>query len=266
MDMETSAKQAEGDGAFAYWPGNVAKHRIVETIARRSEPIRVLDYGAGNGGHWPELLRRWPHISLTAFEPHEPSCVQLRERFRGLPNARVVSQVEQADQLDAVVSFSVLEHVLDRPAYVETAFRWLRPGGTFYLSYDDGHFRRKFDLSSRDFEPIREHLRNLGAPLWPKIGKIGWYQSRVRKSDADRIIADAGFEVVGERYENIESMKRLACAMPVQDRAAFMDFWMNMETELNARFAISGNERWGDANMLWREMGTRTLELRRPAG
>jgi SAM-dependent methyltransferase len=265
MDMKTSANSQATAEAIVYWPGNVAKHRIVKLLAQSGQAIHVLDYGAGNGGNWPELLRRFPHISLTAFEPHEPSCVQLRQRFSDLPNARVVSQVVQADQVDAVVSFSVLEHVFDRPAYIETAFRWLRPGGLFYLSYDDGHFRRKLDLSFPDLGPIREHVCNLGASLWPKIGKIGWYQSRVRKADADDMIAKAGFEIVGERYENMESMKRLACAMSGREQAEFMEFWMETETTLNARFAVLGKERLGDANLLWREMATRTVELRRPA-
>ena len=264
--MKTSADPKAQPSPLAFWPGNVAKHRILKLLVQSAEPIAVLDYGAGSGGHWPEVLRRFPHISLTAFEPYEPSCVSLRERFRDLPNARVVSHVETAHQVDAVVSFSVLEHVYDRPSYIETAFRWLRPGGTFFLSYDDGHFRRKLDLSAPSLGPLREHFGNLGAPLWPRIGKKAWYQARVQKADADRIIAGAGFEIVAERYENMESMKRLACAMPVAKLGAFMDFWLETESALNDRFSIEGKAHLGDANLLWHEMATRTLELRRPSG
>ena len=49
----------------------------------------------------------------------------------------------------AVVSFSVLEHVVDRRRYFEAMRTNLRRDGCVYLNYDSGHFVADVDLVER---------------------------------------------------------------------------------------------------------------------
>ena len=55
-------------------------------------------------------------------------------------------------RLDAgifLVSFSVLEHVVDRRRYLQAARANLAPGGRAYLNYDSGHFTVDADPAER---------------------------------------------------------------------------------------------------------------------
>jgi SAM-dependent methyltransferase len=248
-----------------YWKGNVAKARILnEILARTSGDCVVFDFGAGAGGDWPEILADFPKLELVAYEPFAPSAARLRTKLNGLA-ATVVEDIGTANiHADFVVSFSVFEHVFDRLAYLRQARKALKPSGSMFLNYDDGHFRQNWDLSRPGswLGPLREHTRNQLAPLWPKLGRVHMYQARVARQDCDELVAEAGFVCVGERYENLASLKNMAKTIP-EDRAnEFTRFWLNIEDELNAKFRAPIQTEMGDSVNLWREMASRTLELR----
>jgi hypothetical protein len=245
------------------WFGNVAKMRIIDRIVSVPGPKRVFDYGAGSGGDWPETLARYPEIQLYAYEPSK-AVRKLRGR---IPSATILDDIALHSlpiAADFIVSFSVFEHVYDRPAYLATARRHLAPSETFFLNYDDGHFRKSIDLNAPGswVGPMREHITSLGAGVWPKIGMVGRYQKRVLPDDADRMVADAGFKVASVRYENLISLKNLAHCLPDDQRAKFAEYWLKTETDLNERFSFAGKPSLGDDNILWREMASRSLELK----
>jgi Methyltransferase domain len=68
---------------------------------------------------------------------------------------------------DFIVSFSVFEHVYNRPACLAAARRHLAPGGNFFLYYDDDHFGNSIDLNVPGSwgGPMREHMNNLVSGL-----------------------------------------------------------------------------------------------------
>ena len=256
MDSERCAGAASSQAAALAWYGNAAKMRIIARVVADGQPKTVFDFGAGGGAGWAETLRLHPEITLIAYEPHPPSARRLR---RSVPTAQVYDgDAAKVDaEADIAVSFSVFEHVADRPAYLRHAMRSLRPGGTFFLNYDDGHFRHPGSTL--------DALRNRLAPILPSIGLKGLYQATVRKDDADRMVAEAGFVMIHDRYENLEGMKELAKTIPPGARADFARIWLALEDELNARFCqVTGRVFHGDATNLWRELASRTLELRKP--
>lgn len=250
-----------------FWVGNVAKARIVSRIvADPRRALTVFDYGAGRGGDWPSVLVHRPGIDLICFEPDQAAAAALRAALAGT-TARVLTakEFEAADfAADHIVSFSVFEHVLDRPAYLAQAKRLLARDGTFHLNYDDGHFRTSLDLDeARDWKlNVTETLRNRAAGLWPRVGREHLYQARVRRVDVDRLVAEAGLAIAEERYENLRSLKQLAKTIPPDRVQEFTSWWIEIEDRLNDRFRASGEERMGDHVNLWREMGSRTLVLR----
>lgn len=266
-ERELSATTA--DTAPYYWIGNIAKSRVIgRVLADPRARLVVFDYGAGRGGDWPTILDRHHNIELHCFEPHGPSRQDLAQRLAG-SRATIHPEIETvALAADVIVSFSVLEHVYDRPRYLAHAKRLLAPDGVFHLNYDDGHFRTALDLDRHQgFKvSIANYFQHRLAGLWPRIGRIGLYEARVPRAAADHMIAKAGFEIAAERYENLTSFKSLVKTLPEERRQAFTRLWLDVEERLNREFRVEGTEHLGDTANLWREMGSRTLELRHARG
>lgn len=250
-----------GPAALA-WFGNAAKMRIIQALTADAKPKTIFDFGAGRGAGWPETLALHPEITLICYEP-SGAAAELR---KAVPSAQVFNgDIGEVDaQADYIVSFSVFEHVYDRGAYLANARRLLKPGGKFFLNYDDGHFRKRLDLNdtSNWSGTLREHLRNLAAPVLPRIGQVGHYQARVNRHDVDLMVSSAGFETIESRYENLASLKSLSGSVPADDRARFATFWLDVEERLNQDFDIAVKSWLGDPALLWREMASRTLSLR----
>ena len=255
MDSVRETDPAEMSPAALAWYGNAAKMRIMERLIADRTPRIVFDYGAGGGAGWAETLRLHPEITLFAYEPDPESARRLRQ---AVPGAQLF-EGDVADvsvQADIAVSFSVFEHVADRRTYLHHAMRCLKPGGTFFLNYDDGHFRHPGNRL--------DSLRNLAAPILPRIGLTRYYQSTVRKEDADRMIADAGFTVVDDRYENLEGIKNLSKTIEAASRAGFARMWLDLEGRLNREFTRQSAQAFhGDSTNLWLELASRTLELKK---
>jgi SAM-dependent methyltransferase len=250
-----------------YWYGNAAKIEIIDEIlaAANGRAITVFDYGCGDAGDWPQILRDHPNVRLIGYEPGS-NARAAAERLQGL-DARIYSgnEIETLEgPADYIVSFSVFEHVYDRPAYLRHARRILAPGGTFMLNYDDGHFRNVVDLARlREAIPeVRSRMHNVLQPLLGAAGMRGNYQRRVARKDADALIASAGFRVDREAYHNVRSLKLLARGIAEEKRQEFARFWVGVEQELNRRFLDRSKETMGDDANLWREMMSRTLWLR----
>ena len=250
-----------------YWYGNAAKIEIIDEIltAANGRAVAVFDYGCGDAGDWPQILRDHPNVRMFGYEPG-PNARVAAERLQGL-DARIYSgnEIETLEgPADYIVSFSVFEHVYDRPAYLRHAKRVLAPGGTFMLNYDDGHFRNVVDLARlREAIPeVRSRMHNVLQPVLGAVGMRGNYQRRVARKEADALIAAAGFHVDREAYHNVRSLKLLARGIAEEKRQEFARFWVGIEQELNRRFLDRGRETMGDDANLWREMMSRTLWLR----
>jgi SAM-dependent methyltransferase len=236
------------------WFGNAAKMRIIGEITEDPRTRTILDYGAGEGRGWAAVLALHPQLSLICYEPDPVRAAALRAN---VPTAQVLEgdAANLEVEADVLVSFSVFEHVYDRRAYLAQAWRCLKPGGRFYLNYDDGHFR---EPSSR-----AEWLRNRLAPVLPLVGQIHHFQARVIREEADRLVREAGFEILRIRYENLRSFKVLSKTIEASKRSEFARLWLDVEDRLNAEFGTTGSHFLGDNVNLWREMGSRTLELTR---
>lgn len=267
MSVPKGDRLQSDEARLLFWPGNIAKARIVGEILERAagRPVTVLDFGCGNLGQWPQVMRSHTTLRLIGYEPDPRAIAEALERARGL-NAEVWGGdglEKLTGDYDYIVSFSVFEHIHDRAGYLRTASRLLASHGTFFLNYDDGHFRHCLDpeAPAASLRMTREWLKNSLAPLWLWVGLTRWYQSRVTRSEADRLVREAGFVVRSERYENLLSFKDLAKTLPPEKRVEFADFWKEVEEVLNRRFLVHGEPRLGDSANLWSVLGSRTLEL-----
>jgi trans-aconitate methyltransferase len=207
--------------------GNTAKLHCLQlidrTVAATDGTFRIVDLGCGTGSNFVELLRRRPNVEYVGVEPSDAAAAEAR---RLLPDAEIVNAAAYEVRLEpahAVVSFSVLEHVVDRPRYMEAVRAHIRIDGRVYLNYDSGHFVTA-DLAER--------AKALASQGFARLGSESHYRARVREAEFARLIADAGLRVVEEKSFNTD-VKRLFPAVPPETRDTFMERWLAFELELN---------------------------------
>ena len=213
-------------GALSH--GNSAKLYCLQLIddaaARTDGEFRVLDLGCGTGSNALELLRRRPNVRYVGVEPSRPAAEQAR---RALPDAEILNQTAyglRVGPAHVVVSFSVLEHVVDRSRYFEAIRSNLRPDGRVYLNYDSGHF-------VADADPI-ERAKTFASHVLARIGSESHYRARVRDREFRTLVADAGLDIVEDKVFNTD-IKRLYRLVPEPHRDVFMERWLAFELELN---------------------------------
>ncbi len=253
-----------------YWLGNSAKTSIVAEILERhqaGEALLIFDYGCGDGGDWPKILGEHSSIKLIGYEPDPASFRQAQQRLEGY-NVELHTGEEIASlqlRADYIVSFSVLEHVCDRTAFLSHAKRLLADGGMCFLNYDDGHFRYgiEFNRPSTWGSPLREWLRSTMSPPLAALGLSRRYQRRVVAEDIDRLIARQGFSIQRVAYHNLTCLKQLYKTVPSHQQEAFVRHWLEIESALNRDCAANMTVVChGDRVNLWQYMPTRTLYLR----
>ena len=252
-----------------YWIGNIAKSRIIDEVlatAPGPKPVTVFDYGCGDGGDWPDILRDYPHIRLVCYEPNPLSLAKAKNRLSGYPVQLTTGDEIEALRCEAnfIVSFSVFEHVVDRKQFLEYAKRNLSREGIFFLNYDDGHFRNFLDLADLNTwsEAVRSFIRTIISRPIAAIGHTSRFQRRVFAIDADRLVANAGFKILGKDYHNLTCLKDLSKSIPPDQSQEFASWWLDTELVLNRRFKFElAAAKYGDKVNLWRHMPTRTLRL-----
>lgn len=208
--------------------GNTAKLYCLELIDRAAahagRELTVLDLGCGTGANFAELLARRPNVRYIGVEPLRAAAEQAR---RTLPGAEIINAPAydvRVDPAHAVVSFSVLEHVVDRPRYLAAVRANLRAGGRVYLNYDSGHFVADADL--------RERVKGLASRVLARLGSESRYRARVRADEFRALVSGAGLRIVDDKLFNTD-VKRLFPLVPDAHRDAFMERWLRFELALN---------------------------------
>lgn len=212
--------------------GNSAKlyalRWIERLIAERAAPIRILDLGCGRALNFVELLRRHPETRYVGIEPLADEVRHARENLRGFDAEVLQGDAYDAherltERFDVVVSFSVLEHVYRREAYLRAARKCLDEDGRLLINYDAGHFR----LPSR-----RDRAKNLVGPLLARAGREHHYQRFVSEQEFADLARRAGLRVLESRAFNTH-LKGVYRVVPEQARAEFMERWLDLELWLN---------------------------------
>jgi SAM-dependent methyltransferase len=208
--------------------GNTAKLYCLQLIERaaaaKDGDFRVLDLGCGTGSAFTELLRRRPNVRYVGVEPLRYAAEEAR---RLLPGAEIINRSAYGLSIEpshAVVSFSVLEHVVDRPRYFEAVRSNLRPDGRVYLNYDSGHFVADADLAER--------AKTFASHVLARLGSESRYRARVTTDEFDGLVAGAGLRVTDDKVFNTD-LKRLVPLVPEGRRADFLEHWLGFELGLN---------------------------------
>jgi trans-aconitate methyltransferase len=208
--------------------GNTAKLYCLEQIDRAAAEadgeFRIVDLGCGTGSNFVELLRRRANVRYVGVEPSRRAAEEAR---RTLPDAEIVNRTAydvRVEPAHAVVSFSVLEHVVDRPRYLEAVRANLRADGRAYLNYDSGHFVADVNVTER--------AKALASRVLARLGSEARYRARVREDEFRELLDAAGLRIADDKVFNTD-LKRLFPLVPEDRRGEFMRRWLAFELGLN---------------------------------
>jgi SAM-dependent methyltransferase len=208
--------------------GNAAKLYCLQLIdgaaAEVEGEFRIVDLGCGNGSNFRELLRRRPSIHYVGVEPLHGAAEEAR---RMLPGAEIINAPAydvRVEPAHAVVSFSVLEHVVDRPRYFEAIRANLRRDGRVYLNYDSGHFVADADLLER--------AKALASRVLARLGSESRYRRRVSATEFRALVEPNRLLVVDDKVFNTD-VKRLLPLVGAESRESFTERWLAFELGLN---------------------------------
>jgi hypothetical protein len=171
-----------------------------------------------------ELVRARPNVTYVGVEPSAGAAGAAR---RLLPQAQIINAPAydvRVEPAHAVVSFSVLEHVVDRPRYFEAMRMNLRDDGCAYLNYDSGHFVADADLGER--------AKGLASRALARLGSESRYRKRVSARELAGLVENSGLQIVDDKVFNTD-VKRLVQLVDREQRDAFMERWLAFELELN---------------------------------
>jgi SAM-dependent methyltransferase len=209
--------------------GNTAKLYCLQLLgaaaANANGTLRILDLGCGDGRNFAELLRRHPNVEYVGVEPSGGDAEAAR---RNLPGAEIINASAydlQLEPADAIASFSVLEHVVDRDAYFASIRNNLAPAGRVYLNYDMGHF-------GPDATPT-ERVKATVARGLARLGSESRYRAPVREEELERLLTDSMLQAIDDKGFNTE-LKLAYRSVPEERKDAFMAQWLSFEVGLNA--------------------------------
>lgn len=130
-------------------PNSNRVRRVVEgTLAalRERRKPRILDVGCGNGWILQALRAAGgPDVQLYGIEP---SSIGVENALRRVPTATIRTGAFGSDSFpflfDAITCSEVIEHVPEKPAFVQALSDSLLPGGSLVLTTPNGRYRETF--------------------------------------------------------------------------------------------------------------------------
>jgi SAM-dependent methyltransferase len=215
--------------------GNSAKLYCLNWIAAQADAqggaLSILDLGCGTSKDFSALLERYPQIRYVGIEPSPAACDVARRNLAGrqatIHTAYAYDVAARLDHetFDVVVSFSVLEHVYRREAYLASVQAGLKPDGRTLINYDAGHFVVPASW--------RERAKNVIGPLLAPLGIERYYQSFVQEADFRHMAAAAGLEIEEARSFNTH-LKGVHKHIPASRADEHMQRWLDYELWLNS--------------------------------
>lgn len=139
-------------------------HGVYYTPEAQDSPLRILDFGCGDGWFLRKMKDKGHHA--VGFEPNPNHASQLAKNL-GLQVFSDLSSLETQQSFDAVTMHFVVEHVSNLHETFKLAHRMLKPSGHFYFiipnigSIEARIFKRKW----HGFDPPR----HLSFPTLPVI-------------------------------------------------------------------------------------------------
>ena len=172
----------------------------------RSEPIRVLELGAGTGGLTAKLLTRFPESTVLAADHSEQMLVEAERKLETFGDRVELAQgafpddyPTETDEFDLVVSSLAIHHLEEdeKKALFDAILAALKPGGWFIngdvVQFDAPHLE---ELSG---DMIENWVRSKG---WEEADFMDEWEASDDYDDPSTLtdqllwLREAGFEAV----------------------------------------------------------------------
>jgi 2-polyprenyl-3-methyl-5-hydroxy-6-metoxy-1,4-benzoquinol methylase len=214
--------------------GNSAKlycvNWIENYIQEHGESIRILDMGSGTSKDFIALLQRYPDVQYIGIEPFAAACELARKNLQG-ENVKIVndSAYDMMGRIvhqpfDILVSFSVMEHVVQRQRHLTSAANCMHENSHFLINYDAGHF-----VFPNGF---KERAKTIIGPLLALFGIERYYQRFVKENDFQQMASTAGLTVSEVKSFNT-MMKGIHKIVPEAHQEEHLERWLDYELWLN---------------------------------
>src|SRR5690606_27172591 len=214
--------------------GNTAKvyclNWIENYIQTHGESIRILDVGSGTSNNFVKLLRRYPNVTYVGVEPYASACEKARQDLQG-ENVKIINDSAYNimgrlvdTPFDIVVSFSVMEHVVQRQRFLDSVAACLSDNAYFLINYDAGHFVHPASF--------KERIKNILGPLLAQFGIEQYYQLFVRDDDFRQMVRKANMSIIESKHFNT-TLKGIHKVVPEDYQEEHLQRWLEYELWLN---------------------------------
>ena len=214
--------------------GNTAKvyclNWIENYIQTQGQGIRILDVGSGTSNNFVELIRRYPNVTYVGVEPYASACEKAKRDLQG-NNVKIIndSAYDIMGRLvdkpfDIVVSFSVMEHVVQRQKFLNSIAECMHNDSYFLINYDAGHFKHPASF--------KERIKNVVGPLLAIVGVEQYYQRFMPENEFRQMVAQAGMTIQEAKSFNT-MLKGIHKVVPAEYQDEHLQRWLEYELWLN---------------------------------
>jgi 2-polyprenyl-3-methyl-5-hydroxy-6-metoxy-1,4-benzoquinol methylase len=214
--------------------GNSAKlyclNWIEAYIKQHGAALRILDLGSGESGGFVKLLHRYPEVQYVGIEPSAAAC-NIARKLLPEQQATIINDYAYDifgrlvhEPFDVIVSFSVMEHVVQRQRHLTSAAACMDKNSHFLINYDAGHFVYP--------KHLKERAKNVIGPMLAWFGIERYYQRFVKEADFHKMAAQAGL-VISEAKSFNTHCKGIHKGVPAAHQDEHMRRWLEYELWLN---------------------------------
>lgn len=214
--------------------GNTAKvyclNWIENYIQTNGENIRILDVGSGTSNNFVELIRRYPDVTYVGVEPYASACEEAKQDLQGNKVTIINDSAYDImgrlidEPFDIVVSFSVMEHVVQRQKFLNSVAECLHKDSYFLINYDAGHFKHPASF--------KERIKNIVGPLLAMVGIEQYYQLFMPENDFRQMVSKAGMSIEDAKSFNT-MLKGIHKVVPEEYKDEHLQRWLDYELWLN---------------------------------
>lgn len=211
-----------------YSNNNTAKEYVLRRVSSsisQDENSSILDFACGTCLIWKSFLEKYPQTNFSGFDFNDDSIKTAKKSF---PNFKETihaldgqKELPFKQQFDIITTFSSLEHVLDKKAFLENIKKLLKSGGIAYLNYDSGHFRS--GKITNIYNYISRILATTG--ITEK-----YYTKKVSLGEIKMLLEKLDLEILDIKYFNLSELKKIH--KEIRDEA-LLEKWYEYELCLN---------------------------------
>ena len=125
---------------------------------------------------------------------------------------------------DIVVSFSVMEHVVQRQKFLNSIAECMHEDSYFLINYDAGHFKHPASF--------KERIKNVVGPLLALVGVEQYYQRFMPENEFWQMVAQAGMTIQEAKSFNT-MLKGIHKVVPAEYQDEHLQRWLEYELWLN---------------------------------